>query len=276
MTETTLKAQVKDEMKVAMRAKDKVRLGAIRLIQAEIKRIEVDERIEIDDARLLLVLDKMCKQRRDSIQQYQDANRQELADVEIAELAIIQEFLPAQLSEDELSELISSAVAETGALEKLMPELFPLEDKSIANLEHAAALGKPATVIFALLLFQCKKDNAKILCQRLKIPNEFKDLALLVSNFGFQCQSPVESAEQLLKLVEQLDPFRRPERFELFLQCCELYFNEQHCSSQLRLGFQLCDDINAALLAAEGLSGKAIGQALRQRRLEAIDNALFQ
>jgi uncharacterized protein YqeY len=115
MTETTLKAQVKDEMKVAMRAKDKVRLGAIRLIQAEIKRIEVDERIEIDDARLLLVLDKMCKQRRDSIQQYQDANRQELADVEIAELAIIQEFLPAQLSEDELSELISSAVAETGA-----------------------------------------------------------------------------------------------------------------------------------------------------------------
>jgi tRNA nucleotidyltransferase (CCA-adding enzyme) len=165
---------------------------------------------------------------------------------------------------------------QAGALEKLMPELFPLEDKSIANLEHAAALGKPATVIFALLLFQCKKDNAKILCQRLKIPNEFKDLALLVSNFGFQCQSPVESAEQLLKLVEQLDPFRRPERFELFLQCCELYFNEQHCSSQLRLGFQLCDDINAALLAAEGLSGKAIGQALRQRRLEAIDNALFQ
>ncbi|ARN74292.1 GatB/YqeY domain-containing protein [Oceanicoccus sagamiensis] len=115
MTEQTLKARIHDEMKAAMRAKDKQRLGTIRLIQAEIKRIEVDERIDIDDARLLAVLDKMCKQRRDSIQQYTDAGRTELADVEVAEINVIQDFLPAQLSEAELASMIADAVAGTGA-----------------------------------------------------------------------------------------------------------------------------------------------------------------
>ncbi len=115
MTEQTLKARIHEEMKAAMRAKDKQRLGTIRLIQAEIKRIEVDERIDVDDARLLAVLDKMCKQRRDSIQQYTDAGRTELADVEIAEITVIQDFLPAQLSEEELSAMIADAVSSTGA-----------------------------------------------------------------------------------------------------------------------------------------------------------------
>ena len=93
-------------MKNAMRAKDKPRLGAIRLIQAEIKRIEVDERIEIDDARLLAVLDKMVKQRRDSISQFEEAGRQELADKEQAEIAVIQDFLPEALSEGEINGMI--------------------------------------------------------------------------------------------------------------------------------------------------------------------------
>lgn len=115
MTDTTLKARIQEAMKTAMRAKEKQRLGTIRLIQAEIKRIEVDERIEIDDARLLAVLDKMCKQRRDSVQQYQDANRPELADQETAEIAVIQEFLPAQLTDDELATLINTAIADSGA-----------------------------------------------------------------------------------------------------------------------------------------------------------------
>lgn len=102
-------------MKDAMRAKDKVRLSAIRLIQAEFKRIEVDERIEIDDARALAVLDKMVKQRRDSISQYEAAGRQELADVEIAEIAVIQDFLPTALSDEEISAMIQAAIEQTGA-----------------------------------------------------------------------------------------------------------------------------------------------------------------
>ena len=111
----SLKAQITEAMKDAMRAKEKTRLGTIRLIQAEIKRIEVDERIEIDDERLLVVLDKMIKQRRDSIKQYEAAARQELADIEQAEIEVIQTFLPAALTEDEINTLIKDAIAATGA-----------------------------------------------------------------------------------------------------------------------------------------------------------------
>ena len=89
-------------MKAAMRAKEKARLGTIRLILAEFKRIEVDERIEIEDDRAIVVLDKMLKQRRDSATQFSDAGREELADQENLEIGFIQEFLPAQLSEEEL------------------------------------------------------------------------------------------------------------------------------------------------------------------------------
>jgi uncharacterized protein YqeY len=112
---TSLKKQITEAMKDAMRAKAKVRLGTIRLIQADIKRIEVDERIEVDDTRVLAILDKMVKQRRDSIKQYEDAGRQELADVEQAEIKVIQEFLPEALSEDELAAMIDDAIASTGA-----------------------------------------------------------------------------------------------------------------------------------------------------------------
>ncbi|MAT50086.1 MAG: glutamyl-tRNA amidotransferase [Porticoccaceae bacterium] len=115
MTDQTLKAQITEAMKDAMRARDKDRLGAIRLIQAEIKRIEVDERIYVDDERMLVVLDKMIKQRRDSINQYQNAGRQELADKEQAEIEVIQGFLPAQLSDRELDELVARAISESGA-----------------------------------------------------------------------------------------------------------------------------------------------------------------
>lgn len=111
----SMKKQINDAMKDAMRAKDKARLGAIRLMQAEFKRIEVDERIEIDDARVLAVLDKMVKQRRDSINQYEAAGRQELADVEIAEIAVIQDFLPAALSDKEIAAMVQAAIEQTGA-----------------------------------------------------------------------------------------------------------------------------------------------------------------
>lgn len=98
-----------------MRAQDKARLGAIRLALSELKRVEVDERIELDDARILSILDKMLKQRRDSFSQYQAANRKDLADQEAFEITVLQEFMPAQLSEEEIITLINSAIADTGA-----------------------------------------------------------------------------------------------------------------------------------------------------------------
>jgi uncharacterized protein YqeY len=111
MSDLSLKDTIKAAMKAAMKAKEKARLGTIRLMQSEFKRIEVDERIEIDDARVLAVLDKMVKQRRDSAQQYQEADRQELADQELLEISIIQEFLPSQLSEAELAALVDAVIA---------------------------------------------------------------------------------------------------------------------------------------------------------------------
>ena len=115
MSDNPLRDAIQAAMKAAMRAKEKERLSTIRLILAEFKRIEVDERIEVDDARALAVLDKMVKQRRDSAKQFGDAGRQELADKEIAEIAVIQEFLPSQLSEDELSAMIDAAIAASDA-----------------------------------------------------------------------------------------------------------------------------------------------------------------
>jgi uncharacterized protein len=115
MSDQSLTDTIRAAMKAAMKAKDKERLGTIRLIQAEFKRIEVDERIEVDDARALAVLDKMVKQRRDSAQQFTDAGRTELADKENSEIAVLQEFLPAQLTEDEITAMIDAALAAADA-----------------------------------------------------------------------------------------------------------------------------------------------------------------
>jgi uncharacterized protein len=116
MSDATLKARLTEAMKAAMRAQEKARLGAIRLMLAEIKRVEVDERIELDDARVLAILDKMIKQRRDSIQQFESAGRMDLVDIEAGELAVIQEFLPQALGEAELALLIDDAMRESGAV----------------------------------------------------------------------------------------------------------------------------------------------------------------
>jgi len=111
MSEPALTEIIKAAMKAAMKARDKERLGTIRLILAEFKRIEVDERIDVDDARALAVLDKMVKQRRDSAQQYSDAGREELAAQENFEIGVIQEFLPRPLSQDELEAMVDAAIA---------------------------------------------------------------------------------------------------------------------------------------------------------------------
>ena len=110
-----LKQQITNEMKAAMRAKEKARLTTIRMILAELKRIEVDERIELDDTRVLAVLDKMSKQRRDSISQFEEAARMDLADAERQELEVIKTFLPQPLTEEEIAALVKSAADSSGA-----------------------------------------------------------------------------------------------------------------------------------------------------------------
>ncbi|MBL1264437.1 GatB/YqeY domain-containing protein [Methylomicrobium sp. RS1] len=107
--------RIKDEMKAAMKGGDKFKLGVIRLILAAFKQVEVDERITLDNDRAIQVLDKMLKQRRESIKQYGDAGRSDLAEAEEAEVRIIQEFLPAALSDAEIEAMVREAIAESGA-----------------------------------------------------------------------------------------------------------------------------------------------------------------
>ncbi len=145
----SLKEHIKGEMKNAMKAKDKERLGVIRMILAAIKQIEVDERIELDDARTIVVLDKMLKQRRESIKQFRDAGRDDLADKEESEVTVIKDFLPQPLSEQEIDALISKAIAETGAasikdMGKIMgllkPQMTGRADMSIVSSRIKALL----------------------------------------------------------------------------------------------------------------------------------------
>jgi len=126
----SLKQQLTDDMKAAMKSGDKARLGVIRLINAAIKQREVDGRTTLDDAAVIAVLEKMRKQRQDSISQYESANREDLATIERAEMEVIDTYLPAKLGEAELLAAIQSAIAETGAktpadMGKLMGVLKP-------------------------------------------------------------------------------------------------------------------------------------------------------
>lgn len=146
---TDLKQQLQQAMKDAMRAKEKERLGTIRLIQAEIKRIEVDERIEVDDERVLAILDKMRKQRRDSITQFTEGGRKDLADIEAREVVVIEEFLPAALSDAEIEAFVAEAIAAVGAesmkdMGKVMGQLKP-------KLQGRADMGAVSKLIKAAL-----------------------------------------------------------------------------------------------------------------------------
>lgn len=115
MADSPLKRQLTEAMKDAMRAKDKPRLGTLRMALADVKRVEVDERIDPDDTRVLSIIEKMIKQRRESIRQYEGAGRHDLADIEHAEIAVLQEFMPAALSEQDIDAIITKALADTGA-----------------------------------------------------------------------------------------------------------------------------------------------------------------
>lgn len=127
----SLKARITEDMKTAMRAKDSARLGAVRLLLAAIKQREVDERIELDDMQVIEAIEKMLKQRRDSISQYQAANRQDLVDVEEFEVKVLQEYLPQALTEEEVNALLEKVVVDTGAagikdMGKVMAAIKPL------------------------------------------------------------------------------------------------------------------------------------------------------
>jgi uncharacterized protein len=127
----SLKVQITEDMKAAMRAKDAARLGAIRLLQAAIKQREVDERIELDHTRVIEVIEKMLKQRRDSISQYEAANRHDLADAEKFEVSVLQTYLPQPFTEAEIAALLDKVVADIGAdgikdMGKVMAAVKPL------------------------------------------------------------------------------------------------------------------------------------------------------
>ena len=111
----SLKAQITEDMKTAMRAKDSVRLGTIRLLQAAMKQKEVDERVELDDVMVIAIVDKLIKQRKDSVAAYVSAQRQDLADIESAEMKVLEVYLPQRLSADEITAAVKAIVAEVGA-----------------------------------------------------------------------------------------------------------------------------------------------------------------
>jgi uncharacterized protein len=145
----TLKSRLQDDMKAAMKGGDKARLAVIRMMLAAVKQVEVDERIEPDDARITAILDKMAKQRRESISQFESAGRDDLTAIEQAELKIIKEYLPEALSDDQVNELVEQSIASTGAatikdMGKLMGALKP-------QLQGRADMGKVSQLIKARL-----------------------------------------------------------------------------------------------------------------------------
>jgi uncharacterized protein YqeY len=145
----SLKQQITEDMKTAMRAKDTARLGAIRLLLAAIKQREVDERIELSDTDVVTIIEKMNKQRRDSISQYEAAGRQDLADVEKFEMSVLKDYMPQQLGEAEISAAVAEAITATGAagaqdMGKVMGVLKP-------RLAGRADMGKVSALIKAQL-----------------------------------------------------------------------------------------------------------------------------
>jgi len=145
----SLKASILDDMKVAMRAKDKKKVGTIRLLTAAIKQIEVDERKELSDTDVVAIVTKMVKQRKDSAQQYQSADRQDLADQEIYEIGIIEKYLPEQLSDSEIEELIKNAITKVDA--KGMQDMGKVMGLLRPELAGKADMGAVSQKIKALL-----------------------------------------------------------------------------------------------------------------------------
>jgi uncharacterized protein YqeY len=145
----TLKAQILDDIKTAMRARDQKRLTALRLISSAIKQIEVDKRIEVDDQIVLTILDKMVKQRRESLELYESAGRDDLAAQETFELELISVYLPEALSDDEVAALIKQAVADTGA--SSIRDMGAVMNKLRAEVQGRADMKAVSSAVKALL-----------------------------------------------------------------------------------------------------------------------------
>lgn len=149
MTSTTLKQTIQDDMKTAMKAHDARRLGVIRLLMAAIKQREVDERIVLDDAQILAVIDKMLKQRQDSVNQFQQAGRTDLVDQENFEIGVLQHYLPPALSDSEVDDLIKQAIASSGATS--MKDMGAVMAQLKPQLQGRADMGKVSQRIKQLL-----------------------------------------------------------------------------------------------------------------------------
>ena len=144
MTDSALKTHINDDVKAAMRSKDKERLATLRLLTAAIKQKEVDERIELNDDQIITVLEKMLKQRKDSIEQYEKAGRDELAEAERKEVTILQEYMPEQLSDAEVDALIDEAINATGAsaMKDMGKVMGMLKPKLAGKADMGAVSGK--------------------------------------------------------------------------------------------------------------------------------------
>lgn len=144
MTDSALKIRITDDVKTAMRSKNKERLGTLRLLTAAIKQIEVDQRIELDDDNIVAIIEKMLKQRKDSIEQFEKAGRNELAEIEIKEVAILKEFMPEQLSDADVDALIDEAIASTGAeaMKDMGKVMGMLKPKLAGKADMGAVSGK--------------------------------------------------------------------------------------------------------------------------------------
>ena len=162
---------------------------------------------------------------------------------------------------------------QANALPRLMPALADLSPEQFFILDISAN-EKLRQIRFSLLLSHLDEKDVETLCEQLKAPKEYKELAVLLARHQQTCASVFTSAEPLLVLLEQLDPFRRSERFEVFLQCCELKSGSVRTCQQLQRAYQACQAINAGELAKQGLKGKAIAKALYSLRLEAIEKVL--
>jgi len=145
----SLKLQITDDVKDAMRSKDKPKLGVLRLITAAIKQVEVDERIELSDAHVITVLEKMLKQRKDSISQFEKAGRNDLKDIEVFEVGIIQTYMPEQLSEAEITTMIDQAIADSGA--NSMKDMGKVMGSLKSKLSGRADMGNVSKIIKAKL-----------------------------------------------------------------------------------------------------------------------------
>ncbi|MEE8056725.1 MAG: multifunctional CCA tRNA nucleotidyl transferase/2'3'-cyclic phosphodiesterase/2'nucleotidase/phosphatase [Pseudomonadales bacterium] len=165
-----------------------------------------------------------------------------------------------------------TVLKQSEALPVLLPEFCELAASTIAALKTAVEQHASPLICFALLFININKLCAEQCCQRIKAPKAFRELSLLVSDYASYCAKESINAEQLLSLLERLDAFRRPKRFDDFLSCCELLFPHSSARQQLQEALAICATINVGELAEKGISGKEISIALRRQRLRVIND----